>query len=137
MKHHAKVLWFGSGEDGSGMVTTESEILHQGQYSYSSRFENGSGTNPEELLAAAHASCYTMNLSFVLGMAGYIPDRLQTTSYITSQNREIIESHLEIIADVPNLDAQVFDRIVQDALKTCPITNLIKVRITTEHQLVS
>lgn len=137
MKHHAQVLWFGSGKDGSGMVTTESQVLHQGQYSYSSRFEDGSGTNPQELLAAAHASCYTMNLSFVLEMAGFIPDRLQSTSYIISQNRTIVESHLEIIADVPGLDSQIFERIVQDALKTCPITNLLKAKVTTEHQLVS
>jgi lipoyl-dependent peroxiredoxin len=137
MEHHAQVLWFGSGSDGSGMITTQSDLIHQGQYSFSSRFENDKGTNPEELLAAAHASCYTMNLSCVLGMAGFIPDRLQTTSFIVSQKNEIVESHLEIIADVPNLDQQGFDRLVQRALQTCPITNLMKVKITTKHSLVS
>src|SRR4051812_27138870 len=98
MKRSATANWKGSGKEGKGTVTTDSKVLNNNQYSYLSRFESGAGTNPEELIAAAHAGCFSMKLSFVLGAAGFTPDNIDTTCTITLENGAITESHLSVSA---------------------------------------
>src|ERR1044071_3305100 len=106
MKRHATAVWNGSGKEGGGHLTTQSSVLNKVQYSYRSRFEEGDGTNPEELVAAAHAGCFSMKLSFVLGEAGYTPDSIETTCIITLENGVITTSHLEVKASVPGISAE-------------------------------
>src|SRR3954468_17571451 len=103
MKRTATAVWNGSGKDGNGNLTTQSTTLNKTQYSYKSRFEDGVGTNPEELIAAAHAGCFAMKLSFVLGGAGFTPNSLDTTSEIDLDNGVIKSSHLIVKAKVPGI----------------------------------
>jgi len=103
MKRHATAVWNGSGKEGSGHLTTQSSALNKVQHSYKSRFEEGTGTNPEELIAAAHAGCFTMKLSFELGSAGFIPESLEATSYVTLEDGTITQSHLILKAKVPGI----------------------------------
>lgn len=137
MKRHAAAMWYGSGKDGTGDITTQSLVLHQAQYSFNSRFADDGGTNPEELLAASHAGCFTMKLSFTLTEAGFIPERLATTSNINYENGSITESHLEVIAEVPGIDAQTFETCIKDALHNCPVTKVLNAKISIEHSLVN
>ena len=136
MKRHATAVWNGSGKDGKGELTTQSSTLKETQYSYKSRFEEGTGTNPEELVAAAHAGCFNMKLSFVLGGAGYTPDSLETTCTITLGDGAITESHLELKAKVPGIAEDKFKECVQDAKENCPISKLYNTNITLEASLV-
>jgi osmotically inducible protein OsmC len=99
----ANAVWNGSGKDGNGTVSTQSTVLSNAQYSYKSRFEQGVGTNPEELVAAAHAGCFTMKLSFVLGAAGFTPETLNTKCEITFENSVLTKSHLIVEAKVPGI----------------------------------
>ena len=137
MKRQATAVWNGSGKEGNGHLTTQSSILNKTQYSYKSRFEEGTGTNPEELVAAAHAGCFNMKLSFVLGGAGYTPDSLETTCHITLDNGAITESHLILKGKVPGISKEKFDECVQDAKANCPISKLLNTNITVESELVS
>jgi lipoyl-dependent peroxiredoxin len=136
MKRFGTANWKGSGKDGKGISSTQSGVLKDTQYSYSSRFENGIGTNPEELVAAAHASCFSMKLSFVLGAAGFTPDSIDTKCTITLDNGAITESHLEVKAKVPGIDQAKFDECVADAKANCPISKLLNTNITHEAGLV-
>ncbi|MDP4260998.1 MAG: OsmC family protein [Bacteroidota bacterium] len=136
MKRYATANWKGSGKEGKGTNTTQSGVLKNTQYSYSSRFEEGIGTNPEELVAAAHAGCFTMKLSFVLGAAGFTPDNIDTKCTITLDNGTITESHLEVTAKVPGIDAAKFKDCVEDAKANCPISKLLNTNITHEAGLV-
>ena len=104
MKRHATAVWNGSGKDGNGHLTTQSSVLSKTPYSFNSRFAEGIGTNPEELVAAAHAGCFTMKLSFTLGEAGFIPETLETKSIINFENGAITASHLVVKASVPGID---------------------------------
>src|ERR1700744_1348237 len=106
MKRTATAVWNGSGKDGNGNLTTQSTTLNKTQYSFKSRFEEGVGTNPEELLAAAHAGCYTMKLSFVLGGAGFTPEQIETRCDITLDNGEITKSELTVKGAVPGVTAE-------------------------------
>src|ERR1700738_1325428 len=108
MKRTASANWKGSGKEGKGTTSTQSGVLNNTQYSYSSRFEEGVGTNPEELIAAAHAGCFTMKLCFVLGAAGVTPSNIDTKCTITLDNGAITESHLEVKATVPGIDDAKF-----------------------------
>src|SRR5574338_672725 len=99
-KRKATAVWNGSGKDGKGHLTTQSSVLSKTQYSFSSRFEEGIGTNPEELVAAAHAGCFSMKLSFVLGEAGFTPTRIETKATVTLEGGAITGSHLEVKAKV-------------------------------------
>lgn len=137
MKRHATAVWNGSGKEGSGHLTTQSTTLNQTQYSFNSRFAEGVGTNPEELIAAAHAGCFTMKLSFVLGEAGFTPESLETTSYITFENGQITESHLVLNAKVPGISQEVFDASVKDAELNCPVSQVLKANISVEATLAS
>ena len=130
MKRKATAVWKGSGKEGTGHVTTQSPTLNKTQYSYTSRFEQGTGTNPEELVAAAHAGCFAMKLSFVLGEAGFKPDELNVECTITLGEGEITESHLVLKANVPNISPEKLRESAEDAKKTCPISKLLKTNIT-------
>jgi len=135
MKRTATAVWNGSGKDGNGHLTTQSTILDKSQYSFNSRFAEGKGTNPEELLAAAHAGCFTMKLSFVLGDAGFVPHSLETTAYINFENGAITSSHLEVKAKIKGIDQALFEASVRDAELNCPVSRVLNAQITVESSL--
>ncbi|MFN5135216.1 MAG: OsmC family protein [Chitinophagaceae bacterium] len=135
MIRNATAVWNGSGKEGNGHLTTQSTVLNQTQYSYLSRFENGVGTNPEELIAAAHAGCFTMKLSFVLGAAGFTPDSLETKCEITLDSGTITKSHLTVKAVVPGIDDAKFQECVKDAEANCPVSKLLNAAISSEATL--
>lgn len=132
---NATAVWNGSGKDGKGTLSTASTVLDKTQYSYKSRFEEGVGTNPEELVAAAHAGCFTMKLSFVLGEAGFTPDEIETRCDITFKDGAITESHLTVKAKVPGIDEAKFQECAKNAEENCPISKLLKTEITMEASL--
>lgn len=135
MVRHATAVWEGSGKDGKGHLTTQSNVLSNTQYSYKSRFEDGSGTNPDELVAAAHAGCFTMKLSFVLNEAGFTPDKLETKCEITLENGSVTKSHLKVQAKVPGINKEKFDEAVTKAEKECIISRLLNTEISSDAQL--
>ena len=137
MKRNATAVWNGSGKEGNGTLSTQSTILNKAQYSFNTRFADGIGTNPEELAAAAHAGCFTMKLSFVLGAAGFIPDTLETTCTIELDPAQgaIVGSHLVVKAKVPGISDEQFQTAVKDAEANCPISKLFNTTITTEATL--
>jgi osmotically inducible protein OsmC len=135
MKRNATAVWNGSGKEGKGTVSSQSGALKDTQYSYKSRFEEGTGTNPEELVAAAHAGCFTMKLSFVLGEAGFTPEKLETTSQINFENGVLTESHLTVTGKVPGITKEKFDAAVKDAEQNCPISKALNMKITSEAKL--
>lgn len=135
MKRHATAVWSGTGKEGNGHLTTQSTVLNQTQYSYLSRFENGIGTNPEELVAAAHAGCFTMKLSFVLNAAGFTASNIETRCDITLDSGSITESHLSVKATIPGISKEQFDAAVADAKENCPISKLYRTNITHEATL--
>ena len=136
MKRNATAVWNGSGKEGNGHLTTQSTILNKTQYSFSSRFENGIGTNPEELMAAAHAGCFTMKLSFVLGAAGFTPDEINTTCIITLDNGSITTSELTTTAKVPGITAEKFAECAAEAKENCPVSKAYNCEITLNATLV-
>lgn len=135
MKRNATAVWQGSGKTGKGVLSAQSGILSNAQYSSHSRFEEGPGTNPEELVAAAHAGCFTMKLSFVLDAAGFTADELTTRCDITLEEGTITSSHLTLNAKVPGISQEKFDEAVADAKVNCPISKLLKTEITVEARL--
>lgn len=135
MKRFATANWKGSGKEGKGTVSTQSTVLNNNQYSYSSRFESGVGTNPEELVAAAHAGCFSMKLSFVLGAAGFTPDNIDTRCDITLDSGAITESKLTVNATIPGISKEQFDTAVADAKANCPISKLYNTNIVAEASL--
>lgn len=135
MVRTATAVWQGSGKEGNGNLTTQSTVLSKTQYSFNTRFENGVGTNPEELIAAAHAGCFSMKLSFNLSEAGFIPTELQTKCEITFENGTITKSHLILAAKVDGIDADKFQELVKDAELNCPISKLLKTDISVEFTL--
>lgn len=135
MKRKATAVWIGTGKEGNGNLTTQSTVLNKTQYSFNSRFAEGIGTNPEELVAAAHAGCFTMKLSFVLGEAGYTPEKLNTDCVITFENGIISESHLVLQASVQGISQKKFEECVKDAELNCPISQLLKTSITVDASL--
>lgn len=136
MKRNATAVWNGTGKEGKGNLTTQSTVLNQTQYSYVSRFEEGVGTNPEELMAAAHAGCFTMKLSFVLGAAGFTPDEITTTCNITLDNGAITKSELVVRAKVPGIDAAKFTECAEDAKANCPVSKAYNLEIIMDASLV-
>ena len=135
MKRNATAVWNGSGKEGKGNLTTQSTTLNQTQYSFVSRFEEGVGTNPEELVAAAHAGCFSMKLSFVLGAAGFTPDVIETKCVITLEDGAITNSHLIVSAKIPGITKEQFDVAVADAKTNCPISKSLNTNITHEAVL--
>lgn len=136
MKRHATAVWNGSGKEGNGTLSTQSTVLNETQYSFNSRFAEGVGTNPEELVAAAHAGCFTMKLSFVLNEAGFTADQLETKGFITFENGEITNSHLVLKAKIPGISKEQFEAAAADAKANCPISKLLNTNITLEAELV-
>ncbi len=136
MKRKATAVWKGSGKDGKGVLTTQSTTLNNTQYSFNSRFAEGVGTNPEELVAAAHAGCFSMKLSFVLGEAGFTPDEINTDGFITIDNGAITNAHLVLKAKVPGISKQKFQECAEDAKKNCPISKLLNTNVTMEATLL-
>lgn len=130
IKRNATAFWNGSGKEGKGTVTTQSTVLNQSQYSYNTRFEDGVGTNPEELIAAAHAGCFSMKLSFVLGAAGFTPDAIETKCEITLDNGAITNSHLILNAKVAGITKEKFEECANEAKANCPISKLLNTNIT-------
>jgi lipoyl-dependent peroxiredoxin len=135
-KRNATAVWNGTGKEGKGVLTTQSTVLNAAQYSYSSRFEEGIGTNPEELVAAAHAGCYSMKLSFILNAAGFTPDEIKTRCEVTLDNGSITESHLTVTAKIPGINKEQFDAAAAEAKATCPISKSLNANITHEAVLV-
>lgn len=135
MIRHATAVWNGSGKEGKGNVSTQSGVLSQTQYSFNTRFADGVGTNPEELVAAAHAGCFTMKLSFVLGEAGFTADSLETKCEITFENGAITKSHLTVTGKVPGISKEKFDESVKNAEENCPISKLLNTDISSEATL--
>lgn len=122
MKRSAKAVWKGTVKDGSGVLTTQSTTLNETQYSFKSRFEDGVGTNPEELLAAAHAGCFTMKTSALLSEAGFIPESLETDCKISLVDGKITLSELTLTAKVPAISEEEFQEIAKDAKENCPVS---------------
>ena len=133
MKRNAIAVWNGSGKEGGGNLTTQSTVLNKTQYSWKSRFEDGIGTNPEELIAAAHAGCYTMKIAFVLGGANYTPEQIETRCDITLENGAIIKSELNVTGKVPGITAEEFLKLAQEAHEGC----LVGKALSCEKVLVS
>lgn len=136
MKRNATAVWNGTGKEGNGNLTSQSGVLNQTQYSFNSRFAEGVGTNPEELVAAAHAGCFTMKLSFVLGAMGLTPETLTTKCVITLEEGAITGSHLTVEGSVPGATAEQFAEAVKDAETNCPISKLFNTAITSEATLL-
>jgi lipoyl-dependent peroxiredoxin len=141
MDRSASAVWQGGLKDGHGVISTQSGTLHEAQYSFSTRFENGVGTNPEELIAAAHAGCFTMALSGQLTSVEYPPQSLETTAVVTMEKTDdgptITKIHLTTRAKVANIEKEKFDELAKKAKEGCPISRLLKAaEITLDAQLV-
>ena len=141
MKRTATAVWNGSLKEGSGTLNAPGGALNHTQYSFASRFASGPGTNPEELIAAAHAGCFAMALSAALGEAGFKPDSLEATAEVSLDNVppkgwSVTASHLVMNAKVPGIDAAKFDEIAQKAKANCPISRLLNANITLAARLV-
>jgi lipoyl-dependent peroxiredoxin len=141
MQRKASAVWQGDLKTGKGNISTDSGTLKNTQYSFSTRFENGVGTNPEELLAAAHAGCFTMALSAQLGGAGLTATKLETTCTISlekvGEGFSITKSHLNVVANIPGADQAKFDAAVKAAETGCPVSKLFKAEISVTSQLVT
>jgi lipoyl-dependent peroxiredoxin len=137
MKRRAEAFWTGTGKDGKGHLTTQSKVLNETQYSFSSIFENGIGTNPEELIAAAHAGCFTMKLAFNLQAKNYTAESLNTTCIITLEDGVITISHLVLDAKVNGINKDEFAELVKDAEANCPISKLMDTKIIVDFTLNS
>lgn len=131
----ATAEWQGSGKEGKGQLSTQSTVLNKTQYSFNTRFEDGVGTNPEELIAAAHAGCFTMKLSFVLNEKGFTADALTTTCEITFENGAVTKSHLIVKGGIPGISEADWQAAVKEAEENCPISKLLKTEISSEATL--
>ena len=139
MKRSANAKWQGDLKTGTGAISTDSGVLSKTQYSFSTRFENGVGTNPEELIAAAHAGCFTMALSGQLGNAGMTAESLETTASLTMEKLEagftITKIHLDVTARIPGADPAAFEKAAANAKAGCPVSRLLKAEITMTAKL--
>ena len=135
MKRKATAIWQGSGKEGKGHLTAASSILNNAQYSYLSRFEQGVGTNPEELVAAAHAGCFAMKLSFNLTDAGHVPEKLEATCEVTLADGKIISSVITLNATVAGIDEGKFGELVKHAELNCPISKSLNTEISVNWTL--
>ncbi len=141
MQRSATAIWKGSLKEGKGTLTTASGTLSSTPYSFVSRFEQGAGTNPEELIAAAHAGCFSMALSAQLGGAGLTPESIETLCTITLEKLEsgfaITKSHLKVSAKIPGATRETFEKLANAAKAGCPVSKLLNAQITMEAALVS
>ena len=141
MIRKASAEWRGSLKEGKGTLSTESGVLSNALYSFGTRFENAKGTNPEELIAAAHAGCFSMALSAELGGAGITPESVRTTAAVTLEKVEggfaVTSSHLDVTAKIPGGDRTAFEKAANDAKAGCPISKLLNAKITMDAKLVT
>ena len=139
MERTASAVWNGSLKEGKGTITTQSGVLSDAPYSFVTRFENGKGTNPEELIAAAHAGCFTMALSAQLGTMNFTPQSLRTSAKLTLEKLDagwtISKIHLDVSARVPGISASAFESAAASAKANCPVSRLLKAEITMEAHL--
>ncbi|NIA55612.1 OsmC family protein [Massilia sp. TW-1] len=139
MKRKGSAVWSGGLKDGKGTVSTQSGVLNQSQYGFNTRFENGPGTNPEELLAAAHAGCFTMALSAQLGEAGMTAQKLETTATVSLDKVDggfaIPAVHLELVATIPGASDAAFQEAARKAKEGCPVSKLFNANITLDAKL--
>jgi osmotically inducible protein OsmC len=140
MIRKANAVWRGTGRDGTGDLTTASGVLSSTPYSYKTRFEDGAGTNPEELLAAAHAGCFTMAVAFALQQAGFTPDALNTEAAVSLDPADgggfkISKSALTLRAKIPGIDDEKFQALAKDAEQNCPVSKVLNAEITLDAQL--
>jgi osmotically inducible protein OsmC len=139
MKRTGSAIWQGDLKTGKGTVSTESGVMSKTQYSFSTRFENGKGTNPEELIAAAHAGCFTMALSAQLGNAGLVVDKLETTATVSFEKLEagwtVTQIHLDVKGRVPKADVAAWEKATAAAKSGCPISRLLNTTITMDAKL--
>lgn len=139
MKRKASAVWKGGLKDGSGSISTASGVLSDTQYSFSTRFEEGIGTNPEELIAAAHAGCFSMALSGQLGQLGMTAENISTTANVTMEKTDagftITKVHLDVVARIPGADRQAFETAANNAKAGCPVSRLLKAEITMDARL--
>ena len=139
MKRKATAVWQGGLKDGKGTISTDSKVLSNTQYSFSTRFENGVGTNPEELVAAAHAGCFSMALSGQLGGANLVAKSISTTATVTMEKTDagftVTEVHLEVRAQIPGASQQAFETAANNAKAGCPISRLLNAKITMDAKL--
>ena len=138
---NASAVWQGGIKDGGGTITTETGVLKQAPYGFKARFEGGPGTNPEELIGAAHAGCFSMAFSLMLTEAGLKPEKIETSAAVTLEKVgdgfEITSSHLEVVASIPGIDQAKFDEIVNKAKTGCPVSKLMNTTITMNARLAS
>ena len=138
-KRSASAAWSGGLKDGKGFISTQSGVLDNTQYGFNTRFENGPGTNPEELIGAAHAGCFTMALSGKLGEAGMTAKHLATTATVTLDKADggfaITAVHLQLVAQIPGASQEAFDAAAQDAKANCPVSKLLNAKITLDARL--
>jgi osmotically inducible protein OsmC len=141
MKRKASAVWTGGLKDGRGAISTDSGVLKEAQYSFSARFENGIGTNPEELIGAAHAGCFSMALSGQLGAAGMTPERIRTTATVTLEKKDdgfaITGIHLDVTAKIPGADPKAFLTAANNAKAGCPVSKALSAPITMDAKLES
>ena len=139
MKRKASAVWRGDLKNGKGNISTDSGVLKETQYSFSTRFENGIGTNPEELIAAAHAGCFAMAFSAELGKAGFTPESISATATVTLEmlptGPTVTESHLDMTAKIPGIDQAKFTAIANGAKAGCPISRLLTAKVTLDAKL--
>lgn len=139
MKRNASAVWTGGLKDGKGEISTDSGVLSNTPYSFGTRFESGKGTNPEELIAAAHAGCFSMALSLELGKAGLTAERIQTTASVTLDKAEagfaITAVHLDLTARIPGADRQAFETAANTAKTNCPVSKVLNAKITLAARL--
>jgi osmotically inducible protein OsmC len=139
MKRRASAVWNGGLTDGGGVISTQSGVLSDTQYSFGTRFESGIGTNPEELIAAAHAGCFSMALSAQLGEAGLTPEKIQTAAEVSLDKLDsgwaVTHVHLDVTAAVPGADDAAFQNAANEAKAGCPISRLLNAEITMEAKL--
>lgn len=139
LQRKASALWQGGLKNGKGTLSTQSGVLNETPYSFSTRFEQAKGTNPEELVAAAHAGCFAMALSAQLEGAGMTPEKLEVTATIKLDKQDggwaVTESHLELTAHIPGADPDKFDTCAENAKKGCPISKLLNARVTMDAKL--
>ena len=134
----ATAVWKGTGKEGTGTISTQSTVLENTQYSFNTRFADGKGTNPEELIAAAHAGCFAMKLSFELNAAGFTADELNATASVTLDpaKGQVTKSHIDLKAQIPEISAEKFAEIADKAKKECPISQLLNAEISLNAELV-
>lgn len=138
MKRNATAIWNGTGKEGKGGLSTQSGVLNNIQYSYKTRYEEGNGTNPEELIAAAHAGCFAMKLSFNISAEQLTPEEITAKAFVNlnTERGEIDQIHLEVRAKVPGLSKEKFDALVADAKENCPVSKVLNAEITITAELI-